>query len=192
MRRLWVYLAAEVGMAAFLSRSSTGAWLNYGIPATVFTSALAARGLSRAPRCRYAARGGLPAALASLAVLASSLYGVGESDRRHRGERAVARAIYEHLERPRSCYFFTDRPGFNRVNGRLELVSRRLAVSGIRVDCTWPSPARRWLGRALFTGPVRAVVATTEGPLIEGTKINLRLLGYRADSKLEPFYVWTR
>jgi hypothetical protein len=53
-------------------------------------------------------------------------------------------------------------------------------------------PRSRWLGRALVKGPVRTVVATTKLPWIEGTKIDLRRLGYRSDSSVGPFYVWTR
>src|SRR5262249_57168191 len=45
---LWAGLAAEVALMIVLFRSSTGAWHNYAIPATVFASALASRGLSRA------------------------------------------------------------------------------------------------------------------------------------------------
>ncbi len=137
---LWVYLAAEVGMAAFLSRSSTGAWLNYGIPATVFTSALAARGLSRALDANTPRGAALPAVLASLAVLASSLYGVGESDRRHRGERAVARAIYEHFERPARAI---SSPIARASTGSTGASSWFTTTGCIRYSSRlgWPSPA---------------------------------------------------
>ena len=170
-------------MAAFLSRSSTGAWLNYGIPATVFTSALAARGLSRAAGCQYAARGGLAggAGLAGRSGV-EPLRG-RRSDRRHRGERAVAGRSMSTWKRPRSSI---SSPTARASTGSTGGSSWSTTTGCIRYSSrsALAEPRWRWLGRALFTGPVRAVVATTEGPLIEGTKINLRLLGYRADSKL--------
>ena len=39
-RSMWIYLAAELGLVAILSRMSTGAWVNYGVQAVVFASVL--------------------------------------------------------------------------------------------------------------------------------------------------------
>ena len=138
---LWAYVVAEAGLATLLCRMSTGAWLNYAIPATVFASALAARGLARAVDAGMARWAALPGVLASLAMLAASLYGIGETERTRRRERISSEEIYEHRKQPRSSYFFVDRPGFNRVNGRPSWST----TSGC-IRCSsrsgWPSPAR--------------------------------------------------
>jgi hypothetical protein len=188
---LWAYLIAEAALVVLLSRMSTGAWLNYAIPATVFAAVLAARSLVRAIDADAPRRLGLPAALASLAVLASSWHGVAETIQRGRVEDAQIDRIYDRLGRPRSSYFFTDRPGRNRINGRLELVHddwlypvfEKLGLAESR---------SRWLAPALANGPVRAVVTTNPHPVIEGTALDLRRLGYRPDVRLRSFFVWTR
>jgi hypothetical protein len=158
---LWAYLIAELGLIALLFRMSAGAWLNYGIPATVFASVLAARPLARAVAAARSPLAALSAALAALAMLATSLYGLQETDRTDRAEHAIARGLYKHLKRPRSSYFFTDRPGFNRVNGRLDLVHDHWLYP-VFESLGLAEPRSRWLGQALTSGPVRAVVSTTD------------------------------
>jgi hypothetical protein len=188
---LWVYLAVELVLAMLLARASTGAWLNYAIPATVLASALAGRGLGRALHTRTPPWLAVPAALASLAVLASSIYGIREVQQQDRFERLIVEQFYERLKRPRSSYFFTDRPGINRVNGRLELVHDDWLYP-VFESLRLAEPRSRWLGTAIVSGPVRAVVATNDRSLIEGTTLDLRRLGFHSDASLGPFYVWTR
>ncbi len=103
----------------------------------------------------------------------------------------VVEQIYEHWKWPRSSYFFTDRPGINRVNGRLELVHDDWLYP-VFESLDLAEPRSRWLGRAIVSGPVRAVVNTNDRSLIEGTTLDLRRLGFHSDASLGPFYVWTR
>ncbi len=188
---LWVYLVVELVLTMLLARASTGSWLNYAIPATVLATALAARGLVRALHTRTPSWVALPAAVASLAVLASSIYGIREVQQRDRYERDIVEQFYEQLKRPRSSYFFTDRPGINRVNGRLELVYDDWLYP-VFESLHLAEPRSHWLGTAIVSGPVRAVVATNDRSLIEGTTLDLRRLGFHSDASLGSFYVWTR
>jgi hypothetical protein len=188
---LWAYFTAELGLAVLLFWMSTGAWLNYAIPTAIFAAALAARALSRAVASEPPPPMMVSAALASLATLVSSLSGLNEDWWVRYIENHKIQLLYKNVNIDRSYYFFGDRPGQNRLNGRLELVyddwlypvfeSLRLA-----------EPRSRWLGRALVAGSVRVVVTTSERPVIDGTMLDLRRLGYRPDVKLEPFFVWRR
>jgi hypothetical protein len=188
---LWVYLVVEAVLAMLLSRMSTGTWLNYAIPATVLAAVLAGRGLAHALNARTPPSVVLPAALASLAVLASSVYGIREVQQRERLERLVVEQIYDHWKWPRSSYFFTDRPGINRVNGRLELVHDHWLYP-VFESLRLAEPRSHWLGTAIVSGPVRAVVAPNGRSLIEGTTLDLHRLGFHTDSSLGPFFIWTR
>jgi hypothetical protein len=188
---LWACLTAELGMIAFLSHSSAGAWFNYGIAATVFAAALAGRSLSLALGPARPARVLVPAILAPAVILVSSAFELADDYANDLVDRARAEFIYGQVKHPRSAFFFAGRPGLNRLDGRLELVyddwlypvfeSARLA-----------EPRSRWLRRALATGAVRAIVKTTEGPVLEGTGLDIRLLGYVPTGKLPPFFVWVR
>jgi hypothetical protein len=189
---LWAYLIAELGLVVLLAHMSAGAWIYYGIPATVFAAALAARALSRALDAEAPPLVASPALLASAVILLSNLCGVKEARLDALVDRALDETLYNHLHMPRSSYFFTGRPGFNRCNGRLDLVYddwlypvfERSGLAELR---------SRWLRRALVSGPVRVVIKSSPGPEIEGTSIDLRRLGYRLDATLEPyFYVWIR
>jgi hypothetical protein len=188
---LWAYLIVELGLATLLCRGSAGTWLNYGIPATVFGAALTARVLARVGDAAAMGRVPLPVAVAAPALLASSLYGIRDDRRIERFEAAASARIYELLGRPRSSYFFTDRPGFNRVNGRLELVHDDWLYP-VFESLGLAEPRARWLRPALVSGPVRAVVSKTDRPWIEGTDLDLRRLGYRRDVNIGNFFVWTR
>ncbi|MHB1558756.1 MAG: hypothetical protein ACYC61_14985 [Isosphaeraceae bacterium] len=189
---LWAFVVAELAVVILLSKQSSGAWINYGIPATVFAAALAARGLSRLPGPAASGRTVVPVGLAALAILVSGLTGLAEDRRHDRGERGFVNDINSHVKRDRSSYYFTTRPGRNRLNGRLELVHddwlypvfERIGLAEPRSD---------WLRKALGSqGPVRAVVATSPEERLEGTSLNLRRLGYRKDIAIGPFYVWIR
>jgi hypothetical protein len=188
---LWAYMVAELALAALLARMSAGAWLNYAIPATVFAAALAGRSLSRALDAGPPPLAALPAVLAALAMLASSLDGLTANERRARLERAQLAQVDEQLHRPRSSYYFTDRPGLNRLDGRLELVHDDWLYP-VFESLGLAEPRASWLGPALARGAVRVVVCTGPGPMLEGTTLDLRRLGYRPTVRRDPFFVWTR
>ena len=129
--------------------------------------------------------------LAALAVLATSLHGLTENERRLASERALAEPIRQHLQRPPSSYFFADRPGMNRIDGRLELVHDNWLYP-VFESLRLAEPRSSWLATALVRGPIRVVVSTDPRPFIAGTTLDLRRLGYRADVNLGPYFVWIR
>jgi len=130
--------------------------------------------------------------LASLVVLVSCVSGVELAREEDRVIQGLARSLEDYLRRPRSSYFFAGRPGLNRTDGRLDLVYD---------DWLYPvfesyglaEPRSLWLRPALASGTVRVVVNNSARPVLEGTTLDLRRMGYRPDAKMEPyFYVWIR
>jgi hypothetical protein len=188
---LWIYLAAELIVTAVVFYLSTGSWLNYAIQAVVFAAVLTARAASRVLDASPSGRIAWPAALAILTVMVSACNHFYDTEILRRIERAAAEKIFAQLNQPPSAFFFINRPGFNRVDGRFDLVydhwlypvfeSRHLA-----------EPRSGWLAQSLGSSSVRGVVATTPESRIEGTPLDLRRLGYHPDISVGPFYVWTR
>ena len=175
-----------------LARASTGAWLNYAIPATVLAAALAGRGLARALDSQDAAMG-CPARGAGRTRRAGveHLRDQGSPSSGTTSNASSSSSSTINWKWPRSSYFFTDRPGINRVNGRLELVHDDWLYP-VFESLRLAEPRSHWLGTAIVSGPVRAVVAPNDRSFIEGTTIDLRRLGFHSDSSLGPFFVWTR
>jgi hypothetical protein len=188
---LWVYLAGELVFMTVLCRVSTGAWSNYTIQAVVFACVLASRALSRAVDAAPSARVLFPAVLAVLGVLFTAIIDAYDVTLVRLVDRTAAAQILHQMKRPRSEYFFADRPGLNRVSGRLELVyddwlypvfeSLRLA-----------EPRSVWLRRALTSGPVHVVVQTSDRPRVAGLEPTLYALGYHSTIRVGPFFVWAR
>ncbi len=188
---LGAYCAGELILVVILSRFTTGAWINYAIQAIVFAAVLTARALSRALDGATSIRQTLPAAMAALAVLASALMDVKEVASRRRAEQAALAQIFVYAGQPPSAFYFVDRPGLNRVHGRLDLVyddwlypvfeSLRLA-----------EPRSRWLRPVLTSGPVRVVVLDSEIPRLDGIPETLPVLGYLSAVRIGRFTVWTR
>jgi hypothetical protein len=189
---LWMYTAGELALAVVLFELSAGAWLNYAIQSVVFGAILTARAVSRAVDGLPSLRILWPVAMAVLCVLVSAFDHVLDSEMEIRRDRAALKLMDEHLKLPPSAVFFIDRPGFNRVNGRLELVyddwlypvfeSLHLAES-----------RSGWLDRALRSRSLRAVVASSPASEIEGTGLDLNRLGFHSDISVQSyFFVWTR
>jgi hypothetical protein len=185
-------LAAELGLITLLFRASSGAWFNYAIPAAVFAATLGGRALSCALAARVSVVVASPAILAAAAVLITNLYEVHRARWDATIDGALMSLLDANIDSPRESWFVVGRPGFNRLDGRLDLVYD---------DWLYPvfestgraEPRSQWLGRALLSGPVRVVVNNTDGPLLRGTGIDLRLLGYRHGFKADPdLYVWVR
>jgi hypothetical protein len=188
---LWAYTVAELVVAIIFFDLSTGAWLNYAIQFVVFLAILAARAVSRIGVAGRLSWKCWPVALAGLSVLVATYGRLADSEMESGIERAAMDRIFEHLKLPPSAFFFIDRPGLNRVNGRLNLVyddwlypvfeSLHLAES-----------RSSWLDRELRSRSLRAVVATTPASHIPGTDLDLNRLGYHTDIAVGPFFVWTR
>ncbi len=185
-------LGTELAMAAILSHKSAGAWVNYGIPASVFASVVGARVVvsaieRRAPRSVLRAM-----VVASAVVVFADLTVVKEAIWDHDRLRALTASLYEKGSVPRSSMFFADQPGLNRLNGRLELVYDDWLYPVFEV-AGLAEPRARWLPRAIATDPVRAVINPTPNPVIPGTSIDLRRFRYRPGVSVAPyFYMWVR
>jgi hypothetical protein len=190
-KSLWAYVVAEASLAAVLVYSSVGAWSNYAIQALVFGGILAARAASRAMQ---AALGGwqlFPLALALLGIAAGTFDDLFDASLQIRTERTVVDLIFEHTRLPPSAFFFTDRPGFNRIDGRLDLVFDQWLYP-VFEQLGLAESRSRWLATAIRYGPVRAVVNTSDHARIDGIDVSLLDLGYHPDVRTGPFYVWTR
>jgi hypothetical protein len=189
----WLYLIGEVALSTVLFGMSSGAWSNYAIQAVVFGSVVTARAVARVAETPTLARGWvlLPVALAVWGILACAANDVVNFALQTRADRAAVEQIVAHVGRPRAAFFFTDRPGFNRLDGRPDLVYddwlypvfERLGLA---------EPRTRWLAAPLASGPVRVVVKSSQDARIEGVEPSLYALGYLPDVKAGPFYVWRR
>ena len=188
---LWLYIASEFSMATVLFYMSTGSWKNYAIQSVVFGAILTARAASRLVETPPSSRILWPTALALATVLVSVFNHVFDSEILMIGERAAVRGIFEAVRQPPSAFVFLDRPGFNRVGGRFDLVYD---------DWLYPvfesmhraEPRSGWLSMALRDRRVRVVVSTYPASRIEGTGLDLRTFGFRSDIQVGPFFVWTR
>ena len=84
-----------------------------------------------------------------------------------------------------------NRPGENRLNGRVDLVYD---------DWLYPvfetlglaEPCAAWLTRALVSGPIRVVVTTSDRPRVDGVGPTLLRLRYRPRMHVGPYFVWVR
>ena len=117
-----LYLAGELALTVYLFRLSTGAWFNYAVQAIVFASIIAARALARAVERPLCTRAALAISLAVLTVPAFALTDVKEIVARRRAESFLIQKLFERTNAHPNTVFFVDRPGFNRVHGRADLV----------------------------------------------------------------------
>ncbi len=188
---LWVYTAAELAVAIVFYYLSTGGWMNYAIQSVVFGAVLTARAASRVMDASPTPRALWPAALAVVTLIVSAYNHIFDAEMQRRGERAAAERIFEELNQPASAFFFVDRPGFNRVGGRLDLVYDDWLYP-VFESLHLAEPRSGWLGQSLRSRSVRAVVGTSPTSRIEGTGLDLRMLGYHPDISVGPFFVWTK
>jgi hypothetical protein len=185
---LVAFVVAEVVIMAALCRISTGAWANYAIEAYVLASVLTGRALARA--CDEAPSRRLVVAAAS-AVLFGAIMHIHEVESVRFVDRLELAELFDRVKRPRSEFFFVDRPEQNRADGRLELVYD---------DWLYPvfesiglAEARSlWLDRLLTSGSIQVVVTTSDGPRIAGIKEPLTRLRYYAAMRVGPYFVWVR
>jgi hypothetical protein len=188
---LALYVFTELALTAYLWRLSTGAWYNYAIEAVVLISVLTARVMARAiehPLSKLATLGFL---LAVLAVPAFALTDVKEIVARRRTESVLIGKLFDRLDASPGAVFFVDRPGFNRVHGRSALVYDPWLYP-VFESIGLAEPRSAWLERALATGPVRIVVASSLASRIDGLSRSLPELGYALRARVGPWFVWVR
>jgi hypothetical protein len=188
---LWTYVLGEVALMLVLCRISTGAWINYATLAVVLAGVLTARALARALEGAVGLRPVVPVAMAVLAVLSAALMDIKEVASRRRVESAVLAGIFAHVGRSPSAYFFADRPGLNRVQGRLDLVYDDWLYP-VFESLDLAEPRSRWLRQAISSGPVRVLVMTSDSPRLDGILETLPALGYLTAFRVGSFLVWTR
>ena len=185
-----LYLAGELVLTAYLFRLSTGAWYNYAVGGVVFASILAARALARAVQRPLPTRAVLGVSLAVLAVPAFALTDLKETVSR-RAESVLIPKLFERVAGNSGAIFFVDRPGFNRVHGRPALVYDPWLYPVFEA-MNLAEPRSVWLARALETGPVRIVLASSPQSEIDGLTQTLPELGYSFRGQVGPWFVWTR
>jgi hypothetical protein len=188
---LWAFEIGEIVSCLILFWISTGAWTNYAIQAVVFASVLTARAVARAVVAAPSPRFLLVTVLATGAVLGSTFNEVFDTTLRLLMDRSALEALFAHLNRPPSLYFFADRPGLNRIHGRVDLVYDDWLYP-VFESLHMAEPRSIWLRRELTMGRVRSIVTSSDRPELEGIGTTLRELGYRPDTHAGPFFVWTR
>jgi 4-amino-4-deoxy-L-arabinose transferase-like glycosyltransferase len=190
-RALCCYLCGELALLLVLSRTSTGAWVNYAIPATVFACILTARALDHALVGALEPGRLLPIALAASIPLASALSDTYWAVRMSGRERLAIAELFRAVGRPSSEFFFLDRPGDNRLYGQLDLVYDNWLYP-VFESIQLAEPRSSWLRHVLMAGPVRFVVSTSESERIDGLDLTLPQLGYSRRIEVGPFFVWER
>jgi hypothetical protein len=188
---LALYLVCELALTTYLVRNSTGAWYNYSIQAMIFASVLAARALARAVEHPLPARAVVAIALAVLGVPAFALTDVKETLARRRVESDLIRRLFERVDEESDAVFFADRPGFNRVHGRADLVYDPWLYP-VFESMGLAEPRSVWLARALETGPVRLIVTSMPQTRIDGIPREIPELGFTLRMRLGPWLVWSR
>jgi hypothetical protein len=187
---LGLYLVVELVILVVLCRSSSGAWINYGIQAIVFAAVLTGRSLARRVDATRGLRRAIPM-LATVAVLASALMDAKVEVSRRIAERDDLRRIFASTGLPPSAFFFADRPGLNRMSGRLEIVYDDWLYPAFE-SLKRAEPRGRWLRPMLASGTlVRAVVLESDSPRVAGIPEPLSALGFRPAGRFGPFRVWT-
>ncbi len=130
-------------------------------------------------------------AVAVLAVPAFALTDMKETIARRRAESVLIRRLAERTEVRSDAVFFADRPGLNRVHGRVDLVYDPWLYP-VFESLGLAEPRSEWLAKALETGPVRLIVTAAPQTRIDGIPRGLSELGYTLRLPLGPWLVWTR
>jgi hypothetical protein len=185
---LWAFLLAELGMITLLTRSSTGAWLNYGVQATLLLSVITARALGRS-LTTASLRSLAPLALATLVIPVALWIGIDLILVNHRMNAAAVATVMRHYQARRSELFFIGGPGNNRVHGRPELVIDDWLYlvferSGLAEQRSL------WLPAALESVRVSTLVSLEVQPSIPGLSVSPSQLGFVADVQVGPLYCW--
>jgi hypothetical protein len=190
-RALWAYCALELAVTALLCRLSTGAWYNYAIGGVLFACVLAARSVEQAVGEKCSRQAVLTFAIAAVAVPAFALTDAKEVAAKRRVDRAALQGLLKNTRLSSTEIFFVDRPGDNRVHGRLDMVYDPWLYP-VFESTGLAEPRSTWLARALAAGPIRVVVTTSPRSRIDGVARSLPELGYRLSDRSGPFLVWRR
>jgi hypothetical protein len=188
---LLAYCTLELAFMAILCRLSAGAWYNYAIGGALLACALAARAVARAFDGACSRRALLVVAIAAVAAPAFALTDAREVAAKRRADRAAVGRLLRKTRPSPTEIFFVDRPGDNRVHGRMDLVYDPWLYP-VFESTGLAEPRSVWLAHALGAGPIRVVIATSPRTRIDGVPHTLPGLGYRLSDRSGPFFVWTR
>jgi hypothetical protein len=185
-----LYCGAEMILLVLLCRSSSGAWINYGIPAVVFASVLIARALARAADVVPHRQSAILLAAAT-AVIASVLMDAKVEVNSRRAEHSDLARLFASTGLPPAAVFFADRPGLNRMSGRLEWVYDDWLYPAFE-SLKLAEPRARWLRSLLEArAAVRAVVIESDSDRLDGIPEPLPALGFQPAGRVGSFRVWT-
>jgi hypothetical protein len=188
---LWLCMTAELALVVVLCRASTGAWVNYAIQAVVFACILSARAVARALAGAAPVRALVPIVLASLNMLFGPLYFVYPIISHRWVDNVAKQMIFDEMKRPRQDFFFLDRPGDNRLNGRLDLVYDDWLYP-VFESVKLAEPRSAWLRFRLTGGSVRFIVTNSDDVRIPGIGETLLELGFAPRIQVGPFFVSER
>jgi hypothetical protein len=188
---LWVYVACELSLMTLLCLVSDGAWVNYAIEAVVLTCVVTGRALARGYAAAPAPAALRPAGLAALAVLSSALLDLKDANSTGYLERDGLARSFDLSMPPRFDLFFVDRPGYNRLYGRLELVYDYWLYP-VFESTGLAEPRSRWLRQALSDQSMRTVFTPTLSARIDGVDETLQELGYRPLGRAGPLLICQR
>ncbi len=189
---LWIYGISEFALTVALSRSSTGAWTNYAVPALIFATILTARCLARGLARASSAWPLFAPGFAVLAVLYLALADISTIHRRRAVDLSARAALLERVDRDPRTLYFVGQPGLNRVLGRPELVCDDWLYP-VFESLRLADRRSIWLGAALSpSSPIRTVVSNAPGSHLDGLDVGLDDLGFHPSFHVGPFYVWER
>ncbi len=190
--------AFEAGLAVVLCRNSTGAWVNYFMPAVVFLSLLLARGLDRVVERPPAPWRLAPLAIALLLIVARDADLARDSALARGQGRAELAEVLAHpalAGTTAEARYFAGDPARNRLAGNPALTHDEWLYSRFEaVDAA--EPRRRWLAESLLRGPVRIVLVPDDGRRdpgeVSGLDRPLDVLGYAHAGRAGGMHLWTR
>jgi hypothetical protein len=188
---LWAFWAGELALTAVIWRHSTGGWFNYAIQTVIIASVLTARALARACDGAASSRPLIPAALAALAVPAFAFTDATQVLGKREADSALQSRLLAYVHRPSTEIFFVDRPGANRLHGRIDLVYDYWLYP-VFESIGLAEPRSIWLDQALSTGPIRVVATTSHRGENDGLNRTLPDLGYSLSDRIGPYFIWAR
>jgi len=186
-----------------LCLGSTGAWVNYAMPAVVWGSILLARAASRViegPKALGLRALAIPLA-AVVVLLANARLTVISATMRSDEAATLGQVLADPLvaATPAGGRYFVGMPQGNRLHGRIELAHDEW-LYGSYEALGMAEPRASWLMRAL-AGPdrsrsVRVVVVPSDeaegGGHVFGLPATLPELGYRIHQQYGRYAVWVR
>ncbi len=195
---LWLYLIAETALAGALCLNSTGAFVNYAMPAIVFASLWVGRALDRVVDGPLTFGRLVPLGLALLVLLGRNAQLAFVSALNREEDRANLRTLLDDPRvsaRSRSERYFVGQPQHNRRFGNLALAHDEWLYGQFEAVGA-AEPREVWLRSALTEGPVRVVILPVDGRRgpgdVSGLARPLPELGYDVVGQVGHYSVWER